>query len=79
MNITCYGILIQLTGGSAHHFDLAANATVQMALDAFEARFPSTSERLVRCACAIGTQMVAREYVLDASDTLVIIPPVSGG
>ena len=48
-------------------------------LDEIKIRYPSASDLLERCACAIGEDIVARQSRLAQDSTLVLLSPVAGG
>lgn len=41
--------------------------------------YPAASDILEKCACAIGDEMVTRNYPLSKDCTLVLLSPVAGG
>jgi molybdopterin converting factor subunit 1 len=51
-------------------------ATIRMALDS---RYPRAQELITRCAMAVNCELVTDDHVVDASDEIAVIPPVSGG
>lgn len=58
---------------------LDEGATVADALAALTAARPALGPHLERVAYAVGDELVSRETVLRPDDTLVLLPPVSGG
>ncbi|AGY91393.1 hypothetical protein SPICUR_01885 [Spiribacter curvatus] len=48
-------------------------------LQALIEHYPALSDQLPRVACAVGDAMRARQDYLYGGETLVLLPPVSGG
>ena len=57
----------------------ASNSLVTDVLNQIKIRYPSASDLLERCACAIGEDIVARQSRLAQDSTLVLLSPVAGG
>ena len=55
------------------------NSLIADVLDQIKMRYPSASDPLERCACAIGEDIVARQSRLAQDSTLVLLSPVAGG
>lgn len=55
------------------------NSLISDVLDQIKIRYPSASDLLERCACAIGEDIVARQSRLAQDSTLVLLSPVAGG
>jgi molybdopterin converting factor small subunit len=55
------------------------NSLIADVLDEIKMRYPSASDLLERCACAIGEDIVARQSRLAQDSTLVLLSPVAGG
>ena len=55
------------------------NSLISDVLDQIKIRYPSASDLLERCACAIGEDIVARQSRLVQDSTLVLLSPVAGG
>ena len=79
IRIEFHGVLRRLAGMEDTVLDVRDAALVSEVLDALEARLPSLSETLAVTACAVGDALVHRASVLSDGDSLVLIPPVSGG
>lgn len=73
------GVLCRLAGTQNLTIELNDPATVSDAMDAVEKRLPNAADRLEVTAIAIGDSLVHRNTVLEGDETLVLIPPVSGG
>lgn len=73
------GVLCRLAGMQNLTVELDDAATVGDAIAAVEQRIPNAADRLEVTAIAIGDALVHRNTVLDGDETLVLIPPVSGG
>lgn len=57
----------------------ASNSLITDVLNQIKIRYPSASDLLERCACAIGEDIVARQSRLAHDSTLVLLSPVAGG
>lgn len=55
------------------------NSLIADVLDQIKIRYPSASDLLEHCACAIGEDIVARQSRLTQDSTLVLLSPVAGG
>ncbi|MGE8544037.1 MAG: MoaD/ThiS family protein [Acinetobacter johnsonii] len=55
------------------------NSLIADVLDQIKIRYPSASDLLEHCACAIGEDIVARQSRLAQDSTLVLLSPVAGG
>ena len=73
------GILCRLAGVQSLTVELNDSATVADAMAAVEERVPNAADRLEVTAIAIGDSLVHRNTPLMGDETLVLIPPVSGG
>lgn len=79
ITIELNGVLCRLAGAQSLLLELNDAATVADAMAAVEARLPDAADRLDVTAIAIGDALVHRNTVLEGDETLVLIPPVSGG
>ena len=79
ITIELNGVLCRLAGAQSLVLELNDAATVADAMAAVEARLPDAADRLDVTAIAIGDALVHRNTVLEGDETLVLIPPVSGG
>lgn len=80
VQIECYGILQQVCGGFTREVRVAAwPVTVAEVLDGLVRDVPEMREYLTRTACAVGDAIVQRDAPLESGQTLVLLPPVSGG
>ena len=63
--------------------DLCLNAKapilVEEIVQQLEHDYPNAQQKLQRCACAIETDLIARQHVLLSNTTLVLLSPVAGG
>jgi molybdopterin converting factor small subunit len=73
------GVLCRLAGVQSLSIELGDSATVADAMAAVEERVPNAADRLETTAIAIGDELVHRNTLLTGDETLVLIPPVSGG
>lgn len=73
------GVLCRLAGAQSLTVELNDSATVADAMAAVEQRVPNAADRLEVTAIAIGDELVHRNTLLMGDETLVLIPPVSGG
>lgn len=78
LTVEFHGVLRRLAGADTQQLELPEGASAAAALDALNGP-PELHQRLENCACAIGDRLVARTEILSEGETLVLIPPVSGG
>jgi sulfur carrier protein ThiS len=72
--------MVQLKSTPAElNLSCVPNSLVADVLDQIKIRYPSASDLLERCACAIGEDIVARQSRLAQDSTLVLLSPVAGG
>jgi molybdopterin converting factor small subunit len=79
VQIELNGVLCRLAGAQSLTVELNDPATVADAMAAVEERVPNAADRLEVTAIAIGDELVHRITPLVGGETLVLIPPVSGG
>ncbi|TAM09152.1 MAG: MoaD/ThiS family protein [Nevskiaceae bacterium] len=80
VRVQCFGVLQKVCGGAERAVPVAAlPASVADVLDALVREVPEAGEYLDTTACAIGDTLVHRATPVSADDTLVLLPPVSGG
>ena len=79
MKVELFGVLREAVGGAEVDLDLAGPAPIAEVLDALVSDYPGLAEHLPRVACAVGDDMRSRSDVIEPAETLVLLPPVSGG
>lgn len=80
LRFQCYGVLEQVCGGFEREAAVSAfPVTVDDALALLAEAHPAVHDHLPYTACAVGDEIVSRDRSLDAGETLVLLPPVSGG
>jgi molybdopterin synthase sulfur carrier subunit len=80
LKIQCYGVLEQACGAFERELGVAGfPLRVQDALTQFAEANPAARKYLPNVACAVGDEIVPRSHALQEDDTLVLLPPVSGG
>lgn len=77
--VECFGATRRWCGADAIALDLAANATIDDALEHLAEQHPELAARRESIAVAIGDTIAARSLMLSEGDRLALIPPVSGG
>jgi MoaD family protein len=79
IQVQFFSRLRDVTGSEHLDLDLKAGATVNDLLAELFARFPNlrTWERSILVGA--GVEFVDRDYVLEASEEISIMPPVQGG
>ncbi|AGM40456.1 sulfur transfer protein ThiS [Spiribacter salinus M19-40] len=77
--IELFGVLREAVGASEVSLDLEPPVTVDEVLEHLQATYPGVMPHLPRVACAVGDEMRSRQSVLAQDETLVLLPPVSGG
>lgn len=80
VKVQCFGILQQVCGGRERDVPVKTlPATVTDVLERLVQDIPQLRAYLAHTACAVGDRIVARDASVQAGDTLVLLPPVSGG
>ncbi len=77
--IELFGVLREAAGASEVEVGVTPPATIATVLDALTETHPALEPHLPRVACAVGDEMRVRSDTLAANETLVLLPPVSGG
>lgn len=79
MRIELYGVLREAAGASEVELQVSGPVAVESMLDELAGQVPGLAPHLPRAACAVGDSLVSRHHTLDGSQTVAILPPVSGG
>jgi len=80
LNIQFFGMLTQVCDTAECAIDIDAfPVRVDTALTRLADAYPQLAQHLPHVACAVADRIVTRVDTLDAGDTLVLLPPVSGG
>ena len=79
MNIELYGVLREAAGSQTLELDIELPITIGTVLERLGADCPALATHLPRVACAVGDAMRSRQDQLQPNETLVLLPPVSGG
>ncbi len=74
-----FAALREATGREAETLELPAGASIAVAREALQARYPALARVLPRCAAARNQAYVDAESALADGDELAFIPPVGGG
>lgn len=78
VDILLYGIARDIIGESKHEIELSNEATVGEAMKQLKSSFPDF-QKLTSLLIAINDEYATDSDVINSGDTLVLIPPVSGG
>ena len=80
VTVELFGVLRQLAGTAETIVETAAEpVTARDVLESLASRLPALSAHFDRTACAVGTAIIDRDTIIRAGESLVLIPPVSGG
>lgn len=80
VGVQCFGMLQQVCGGRERRVELAGpQATVADVVRSLVHDVPALERYLPYTACAIGDRIVDRQARIGDGQTLVLLPPVSGG
>ena len=79
MEVELYGVLREAVGDTAVTLDLEPPLAIAEVLDALTAAYPALEPHLPRVACAVADTMRSRTDQIQPGETLVLLPPVSGG
>lgn len=80
IEVECYGVLRGIAGTDTLQVAVSKQPmTVADVLSSLAEQVPAIRAYLAQTACAIGDTIVKRDALVDTGDTLVLLPPVSGG
>ncbi len=79
MEIELFGVLREAAGDRVLTLDLEPPLAIGEVLEALTTAYPALASHLPRVACAVGDEMRSRTDQIHAGETLVLLPPVSGG
>lgn len=78
-----YGKLRRIAGMDYFSLPIKLPTTIGAAISELVEILPELSQSLESCACAVGDEIVLRNYILDdeSSENLsvALLPPVAGG
>lgn len=78
VTLLAFGIAKDITGQRFLDWELPENATVGSLRAALVERFPRLAD-LASVKLAVNSEYATDEYLLNDSDEVAMIPPVSGG
>lgn len=78
VDILAFGITKDIVGGASFSIEIAENSTVAQLKEQLGVRYPDF-KALASLAIAINNEYAQEDQLLNASDEIVLIPPVSGG
>ncbi len=78
LKLLCFGITKEIMGGFMQEISINEGETVTNLKENLQKQFPQLRE-LASLNIAINEDYPAADYVLQATDEVVLIPPVSGG
>ena len=79
VKVQFFALYRERAGLSHMPLELPSGATVAQALDEIKRLFPSLAPPQVDIVVAVNAEYAGSEVVLQESDDLALIPPVSGG
>ncbi|MEL6944877.1 MAG: MoaD/ThiS family protein [Bacteroidota bacterium] len=78
INLLAFGIAKDILNGNSSAVELKPGATIGELKQQLLSQYPDF-QKLRSLSLAVGTEYRSDDFVLNASDEVVIIPPVSGG
>ena len=80
MNLTvqAFGIARDILGAKKTTIKVGENATVADLLDVLNSEYPAFG-KLTSLAVALNEEYAEKDAILRSTDTIVLVPPVSGG
>ena len=78
IQILAFGIAKDIVGGSQLDFAIEPGATVADLKSSLVKTFPKFTD-LASIAIALNSEYATDDQIIESSDEIVIIPPVSGG
>ncbi|MEX0450234.1 MoaD/ThiS family protein [Spiribacter sp. 218] len=79
MQVELYGVLREAAGSDRVETPLTQPVPIEQVLQALVETYPDLAPHLPRVACAVGDTMRSRQATIAPDETLVLLPPVSGG
>ncbi|MDR9432703.1 MAG: MoaD/ThiS family protein [Spiribacter sp.] len=79
MKVELFGVLREVAGASDIALSIELPASITQVLAALVSQYPALEPHLPQVACAVGESMRSRHASLYPNETLVLLPPVSGG
>ncbi|MDB5358429.1 MAG: molybdopterin converting factor, subunit 1 [Phycisphaerales bacterium] len=79
ITIRLFAILRERCGVGEISLNLPPGATVAVARDEFQNRFPQSGDVMARAAFAVNRSYAPISTPLNEGDEVAVIPPVSGG
>ena len=79
ITIRLFAILRERCGVGEISLNLPSGATVAVARDEFQSRFPQSGDVMARAAFAVNRSYAPISTPLNEGDEVAVIPPVSGG
>lgn len=78
LTVQAFGIARDILGAKRTTIKVGENATVGDLLDVLNSDYPAFG-KLTSLAVALNEEYAEKETILHATDTIVLVPPVSGG
>ncbi len=78
IKIVAFGIARDIIGQPAIHFDMQGGNTVADLRKALSEQYPRL-DALASLSIAVNQEYANNDVLIEASDEVVLIPPVSGG
>ncbi|RZU99161.1 MoaD/ThiS family protein [Spiribacter vilamensis] len=79
MKIELYGVLREAAGTETVNLPIETPCRIADALDVLVGEHPAIEDHLPRVACAVDDELRTRQDTVHDGETLVLLPPVSGG
>ena len=78
LTVQAFGIARDILGAKRTTIKVGENATVGDLLDVLNAGYPAFG-KLTSLAVALNEEYAEKDAMLRSTDTIVLVPPVSGG
>lgn len=78
VRIMAFGITKEIIGGPCINLELAENSTALEVRNLVEEKFPRLKQ-LASLRIAVNSELTEEDQVIQPSDELALLPPVSGG
>lgn len=79
MNVLVFARLREIIGSGSVDLDVKNSPTAKSLRSTLAERYPEAEVLLAKCLVAVNNEYVGEEHLINPTDSVALIPPVSGG